>query len=368
MGLFSKLRHEFIDIVEWEETAGDVLVHRFERYNNEIKYGAKLVVRPGQRAVFVNEGKIADAFEPGTYSLETKNLPILRTLLSLPYGFESPFKAEVYFIKTTEQLDRKWGTASPVMLRDADFGIVRLRCRGNYSYKIGITEEMISRFVGARDNFSSDDIEGQLRTKLISSFSDTVAELKIPALELASQYDEISARMKDKLVPDFAGLGIELKSFTLENISLPDEVQKAMDERSAMGALGNLNNYSQYQAANALRDAAQNGGNTGNMMGMMVGGQLAGGVGNALFQPQQPGAAGATTPPPLPGNNAVMFFVAINGAQSGPFPLSELAARIGRGEITASTLIWKQGMANWLPASQVPEMLVYFNTTPPPLG
>ncbi|MDD3118075.1 MAG: SPFH domain-containing protein [Victivallales bacterium] len=369
MGLLNKLRHELIDIIEWEETAGDILVHRFERYNNAIKYGAKLVVRPGQRAVFVNEGKIADSFDPGTYTLETKNIPLLRTLLSLPYGFESPFKAEVYFIKTTEQLDRKWGTPNPVMLRDADFGIVRLRCRGNYSYRIGISAEMISRFVGARDNFSAEDIEGQLRTKLISSFSDAIGELKIPALELAAQYDEISAQMQKKLQPAFADLGIELKSFALENISLPDEVQKAMDERASMGALGNLNHYSQYQAANALRDAAKNGGNVGGMMGMMVGGQLAGSLGNVLSQ--QPASTPATapaagTPPPLPGTTAApLFFVAVNGTPSGPFAMNELTAKIGCGEITAATLVWAQGMPAWQPAAQVPTLLALFGTPPP---
>ncbi|MBN2641064.1 MAG: SPFH domain-containing protein [Victivallales bacterium] len=368
MGLFKKLRNEFIDIIEWEESAANVLVHRFERYNNEIKHGAKLVVRPGQRAVFVNEGRIADAFDPGTYTLETKNLPILRTLLSWPYAFESPFKAEVYFIKTTEQLDRKWGTPNPVMLRDADFGIVRLRCRGNYSYCVGISEEMISRFVGARDEFTNDDVEGQIRTKVVSSFSDAVAELKIPALDLAAQYDEISTQMKTKLEPEFAALGMELKSFTLENISLPDTVQQAMDERASMGALGDLNNYSQYQAANAIRDAAQNQGGAGNMMGMMMGGQLAGNTGQTLFrenQQQNNPPSGGATPPPIPGE--IKFWAAINGTQAGPFNINELKAKASAGEINRDTLVWKDGMANWLAAGEVPEIQQIFGATPPPL-
>ena len=158
MGLFSGFKNQFIDIIEWAEETPGVLVHRFDRFDNEIKYGAKLIVRPGQKAVFVNEGQIAHVFGPGTHTLETKNIPILRTLLSLPYNFESPFKAEVYFIKTTEQLDRKWGTPSPVMLRDADFGIVRLRARGNYSYVVGDDKTMLSRFVGARAEFKADEL------------------------------------------------------------------------------------------------------------------------------------------------------------------------------------------------------------------
>jgi len=288
MGLFDGLRAEFIDIIEWKDQDGSVLVHRFERHDNEIKNGAQLIVRPGQRAVFVNEGKIADSFEPGTHKLETKNLPILATLKGWKYGFDSPFKAEVYFINATELLDRKWGTPSPVMMRDADFGAVRLRARGNYSYRVGITEDMISRFVGARDEFRVEDIEGQLRTRIISSFSDSLGELKIPALDIVSQYDEISAAMQKKLAGIFEDIGLNLLTFTLENVSVPEAVQKALDERASMGAIGNLNNYATYQAANAMRDAAGNeSGMAGGMMGMMVGGQLGGTMGGAL----QPNAA-----------------------------------------------------------------------------
>ena len=193
MGFFDKLKNELIDIIELSDSESDVLVQRFSRKDNEIKYGAQLIVRPGQRAVFVNEGKVADTFEPGTYTLETQNIPVLTTLKGWKFGFHSPFKAEVYFIKTTEQLDRKWGTTNPVMLRDADFGIVRLRARGNYSYKIGLSDDMISRFVGAQEQFTTGDIEGQTRTKAISSFSDCLGELKIAALDLAAQYDEIGS-------------------------------------------------------------------------------------------------------------------------------------------------------------------------------
>ncbi len=294
MGLFDALRTEFIDIIEWDDQSGNVLVHRFERHDHEIKMNAKLVVRPGQRAVFVNEGKIADMFEPGTHTLETKNMPILATLRGWKYGFDSPFKAEVYFINATELLDRKWGTPSPVMMRDTDFGMVRLRARGNCSYKVGISEEMLTRFVGARPEFTIEHMEGQLRTRIVSSLSDALGELKIPALDLVAQYDEISASMQEKLDSVFTELGLNLLSFTIENISLPAEVEKAMDQRSSMGAVGNLNQYSQFQAANALRDAAQNeGGSAGGMMGMMVGGQLGNSVGGVLHQETPPATESA---------------------------------------------------------------------------
>ncbi len=286
MGLFNKLKNEFIDIIEWTDKTDGLLVHRFNRYQNEIKMGAQLIVRPGQKAIFVREGKIADQFEAGTYTLETKNMPILSTLYGWKYGFNSPFKAEIYFIDTTEQLNRKWGTPNPIMLRDIDFGIVRLRCRGNYSYKIGEQENMLSRFVGAGEEFFADALEDQVRTKIVSSFSDAIAELKIPALDLAAQYDEISDAIKTKLNGYFIKMGLELLSFTLENISLPDDVQNAIDERASMSAVGNLNQYAQYQQAKALRDAANNQGGTGDMMGMMVGANLGGMMGKAQEQIQ----------------------------------------------------------------------------------
>ena len=340
-----------------------ILVHRFDRHDNEIKMNAKLIVRPGQRAVFVNEGQIADAFEPGTYTLTTKNIPILTTLKSWKYGFDSPFKAEVYFINATEQLDRKWGTPNPVMLRDADFGIVRLRARGNYSYKVGITEGMISRFVGAQSDFDCEIIEDQIRVKVISSFSDCIGEHKIPALDLAAKYDEISEFMIEKLKENFQRLGLELLSFALENISLPEEVQKAMDQRSSMGALGNLNNFSQYQAANALRDAAQNEGGSGNMMGMMMGAQMAGGVSNALNQ-KEPQASQAA-PPPIPGENK--YFVAVDGAQTGPFTIAELKQKIASKGFTADSLVWMEGMNAWEKAVARDDLKDLFGAISPPI-
>lgn len=368
MGLFDKVRHQLIDIVEWEDMDSDVLVHKFQDYQNEIKYGAKLVVRPGQYAVFVNEGKIADGFSPGTYTLETKNLPVLRTLMSWPYGFDSPFKAEVYFIKTTELLDRKWGTPNPVMIRDADFGIVRFRARGNYSYKLGTNKDMISRFVGSQDEFAIQDMEGQMRTKLVSSLSDCIAELKIPALDLAAQYDEIAQAMMGKLQKPFARLGVEILAFNIENITLPEEVEKAMDQRSSMGALGNLNNFSQYQAANAVRDAANNEGEAGGMMGMMMGGQFASGAAGSLYQKDNNASSenkGSSSPPPIPGETE--FYVAVNGQQTGPFPVSKLKLQIQSGAINKDTLLWKDGMSGWTAAGKVPELSKFFSSAPPPI-
>ncbi|MDA3797521.1 MAG: SPFH domain-containing protein [Kiritimatiellae bacterium] len=282
MGLFDKIAGQFIDIIEWNEQYSDELVHRFERYEHEIKIGAQLIVRPGQKAVFVNEGQIADVFSSGKYTLETQNIPILSTLKGWKYGFNSPFKAEVYFLNLTEQLDRKWGTATPVILRDADLGMVRVRAHGNFSYKVSSDSEMLSRLVGARHSFGPEDIEGQLKSKLVSSFSDSIAELNIAVLDLQAQYDEISEFMAQKLSTVFSDFGLTLLGFVLENVTVPEDVEKAMDQRASMGAVGDLNKFSQFQAAQALEDAANNPGMAGNMMGMMVGGGLAGNMGNVL--------------------------------------------------------------------------------------
>jgi membrane protease subunit (stomatin/prohibitin family) len=287
MGLFNKIAGEFIDIIEWNDQNANELVHRFERYEHQIKMGAQLIVRPGQKAILVNEGHIADIFTPGQYTLETKNIPILSTLQGWKYGFNSPFKAEVYFLNLTEQLDRKWGTSTPVILRDADFGMVRVRAHGNYSYHVSSDSDMLTRLVGARHSFGPDDIEGQLRSKLVSSFSDAIGELKIAVLDLQSQYDEIGDFMATKLNATFKDFGLTLLGFILENVTVPEDVEKAMDQRAAMGAVGDLNKFAQFQAAQALEDAANNPGMAGNMMGMMVGGGLAQGMGNVLQNDNQ---------------------------------------------------------------------------------
>lgn len=363
MGLFNLFRGQFIDVIEYPNENPAVLVHRFERFNNEIKYGAKLIVRPGQAAVFVNEGKIADKFGPGTYTLETKNLPILTTLLSLPYNFNSPFKAEVYFIRTTEQLDRKWGTATPVMMRDADFGIVRLRARGNYAYKVSLRDELLTRFVGAQADFTGDAIEGQMKTKVVSACSDALGELKIPALDLAANYTEIGDRVKANLEPDFAALGFELLSFTVESISLPDEVNQAMDKRSSLGALGGvMDQYTRMQAADAMRAAADNPGGAGNMTGMFVGANLGGAINASVQPPQQ---APQAVPPPLPA--APAYFAAINGASTGPYTQEQLKAAVLAGRVKADTLVWAQGMSGWQAAGTVPALAPVFAAMPPPL-
>ena len=369
MGIMNFIKNQLIDIVEWPEETPGVLVHRFERAGNEIKRGAKLVVRPGQSAVFVNEGQIADKFEPGTYSLETKNLPILTTILSLPYGFNSWHKAEVYFIKRTEQLDRKWGTSQPITMRDADFGRIRIRAFGNYSYRVGMTDNMLQRFVGAKSEFKAEELEKQIQLKAISEFSDSLGELQIPALDLVSQYNEIGDRVKQNLQPLMNDMGLELLTFTVGNISLPEEVNAAIDKAGAINSLGGMQGYTQMKAADAMGDMAKNQGTGGTMMGMMLGGNLGAFAGQQVFQQpqqqqyQQPQQQMAPPPPPPP---APMFYVAVNGQQQGPFNIQQLQGMIAGGGFGPNSLVWTAGMSGWQAASTVAALSGLFGPVPPP--
>ena len=368
MGIMNFIKNQLIDIVEWPEETPGVLVHRFERAGNEIKRGAKLVVRPGQSAVFVNEGQIADKFEPGTYSLETKNLPILTTILSLPYGFNSWHKAEVYFIKRTEQLDRKWGTSQPITMRDADFGPLRIRAFGNYSYRVGMTDNMLQRFVGAKSEFKAEELEKQIQLKSVSEFTDTLGELQIPALDLAAQYNEIGERVKQNLQPVMNDMGLELLTFTVGNISLPEEVNAAIDKRGAIGALGGMQSYQQMKAADALGDMAKNQGTGGTMMGMMLGGNLGAFAGQQFQQSQQPQyqqpQQQMAPPPPPPA--APLFYVAVNGQQQGPFNIQQLQGMIPGGGFGPNSLVWTAGMSGWAAASTVAALSGLFGPVPPP--
>ena len=367
MGLWDKLTGEFIDIIEWTDNSNDTLVWRFERYQNEIKNGAKLTVRQQQAAIFVNEGQIADVFTAGMYELKTENLPILSILKGWKYGFNSPFKAEVYFINLRTFTDNKWGTKNPVMLRDPEFGPIRLRAFGNFNIKVEDPKKLLAELVGTNGHFTTNEIDSQLKAMVVSRFSDAVAESKIPVLDLAANYDELSALMQNRMGADFEQYGLALSQFVVENISLPENVEAALDKRSSMGILGDLNKYTQFQAANAMEAAAQNPGGDasagiGMGMGFAMANQLAQSMGTQA--PTQPAAA-PSTPPPLP--QQTPFFVAINGQQAGPFDIAALQQKIAAQQIQRDTLVWKEGMSNWAKASEVDGIKHLFAVMPPPL-
>ncbi len=276
MGLFSKIAGQFIDVIEWKDQSNDTMVYRYDRNGKEIMMGAQLTVRESQVAIMVNEGRIADVFQPGRYELSTQNMPIMTALQSWKYGFNSPFKAEVYFINTHQFLDQKWGTSNPVMMRDAEFGMIRLRAFGIYSFRVSDPVAFLKEVFGTNAYMTVDGVSGQIKRTLVSGLSDAIAQSKIPALDLAANYDELSQFALQSLAPRISNLGLKLESFVIENISLPDEVEKAMDRRTSMGVVGDLNQYTQFQAAEAMREAANNpGGMAGLGATMGVGAMMA---------------------------------------------------------------------------------------------
>ena len=369
MGIWDKLKNELIDIIEWTDDSTNTMVWRFPRYQNEIKNGAQLTVRESQVAVFVNEGQIADVYQPGRYELNTQNMPILTTLRGWKFGFNSPFKVEVYFVNTKNFTDNKWGTKNPIMLRDAEFGPIRLRAFGSFAIKVTDAGKFIKEIAGTQAHFTTDEIVEQLRNLVVTRFTDAIGESKIPVLDLAANYDELSKFISGKINPEFGEYGLEVTKFLVENISLPPEVEQALDKRSSMGILGNLNQYAQFQAANAMEAAAKNQGGAGEGLGMGMGFAMANQMGNMFNQQQNNNNNNnnqQSGPPPIPGAN-LQFHIAVNGQQQGPFGITTLQQMISQGSFTRDTLVWKQGMAAWTKASEVIELSALFGAIPPPL-
>jgi membrane protease subunit (stomatin/prohibitin family) len=364
MGLWDKITGQLIDIIEWVDETHDTMVWRFPRYENEIKNGAKLIVRESQVAAFVREGQLADVFNPGTYTLETRNLPILSTIAGWKYGFNSPWKAEAYFVSTRVFTGYKWGTKNPIMMRDAEFGPVRLRAFGTFAIKVNDPPTFLRQIAGTNSRFTVEGIGEQLRDMLVARFADVLGQSKIPVLDMAGNQDELGRYVQTKIQEDFTPFGLQVAQLMIENISLPPEVEAAMDKRTSMGVIGNLNAYTQFQAANALGDAAKNpnglaGAGVGVGLGVGLGQQVAGAMNASVNSP------GMTAPPPLP--TAVSFFVGVDGKQAGPFDLGALQGMVGGGQLKRDTLVWRQGMPVWTKAGDVAELAQLFANVPPPL-
>lgn len=362
---------EFVDIIEWSQGSSDTIVHKFERFNNEIKYGAKLIVRESQVAVFVNEGKIADVFQAGTYTLETKNMPIMTTLQSWKYGFESPFKAEVYFVNMTTFTNCKWGTKNPIMLRDPEFGPVRIRAFGNYALKVKDPANLVKTVSGVQGKFTIDGINEQLRNMIVTRFTDIIGESKIPVLDLAANYNELGDFIKNKISSEFLNYGFEIVDLLIDNISLPPQVEEALDKRTSMGVIGNLNAYTQFQAANAMEIAAKNpGSDAASGMGMGMGMAMAGQMFQAFSQQNNANNNFSNQVAPPPMNNQVeKFYVYINNQQSGPFDIAGLKNLVVEGKVNTDSMMWKAGMSGWKPAKEIDSISsIFVQDAPPPLA
>ncbi len=366
MGFLDKLRGELVDIVEWIDHSDDTLVWRFPRFHNQIKNGAQLIVRPGQVAVFVHRGKMADVFEPGAYVLRTDNLPLLSTLAGWKHGFDSPFKAEVYFVNTTQVTNLKWGTPNPIMLRDPDFGPIRLRAFGVYTLKATEPVALLQELVGTDGSFEADEITELLRAMINSSFADVIGDSEVAALDLAGKYPELSEQIRlrvvDKIDDEY---GLDMPKLLIVNISLPAEVERALDTRTSMAAIGDMNRFQQYQMGQAMTAAAENpsGGGAADGMGLGLGFAMAG----RMMQGQSPGiGAPAAAPVPMPPPVGV-WHISVGGEVHGPFTMAHLAEAAGRKELTASTMVWTPGAPGWQPAGQVPQLVALMNaSTPPP--
>jgi membrane protease subunit (stomatin/prohibitin family) len=305
MALMDFIKKQFIDILEWTEGVDGVLAWRFPMAGNEIQYGGSLTVRESQMAVFVNEGKVADVFGPGMYELTTQTLPVLTYLKNWDKLFQSPFKSDVYFFSTRQQIDRRWGTAQPVTVRDKDFGAVRLRAFGNYAYRVADPKLFHQQVSGTRDTYTVDDLDGQLRGLMLQHISDAVATSGIPFLDLAANQVEFATQLRQVTGADFAALGLALEGVTVQNVSLPEELQKVLDQKIGMGMVGqDMGRFMQYQTAQAIPRmaegaAAGGGGVVGDAMGLGAGvalGQVMAQQINQGLQGAGPAAAAAVAP------------------------------------------------------------------------
>lgn len=261
MGL---IKSQLLKSIEWEDNTKDTMVYRFPMDGREIMMGSKLTVRESQVAIFVNKGKIADVFEPGIHTLTTSNLPYLTKLLSLPFGFKSPFTAEVYFVNTKQFTNQKWGTANPITMRDKEFGVIRIRAYGKYSFKVNDPKVFLKELFGTNSSFSTQDINDYLRSMLIAGVSDTIAESKIAAIDLACNLLEFNKIATNQIATMFENLGLKLSNVVVENVSFPEAVEKAIDTRSSMGVIDDkMDTFVKYQAAHAMRESANNNGGAG---------------------------------------------------------------------------------------------------------
>lgn len=332
MSLGSFIKKQFIDILQWNEDTDGVLAWRFPMQDFEIQYGGSLTVRESQVAVFVNEGKIADVFAPGLYKLTTQTLPVLTYLKNWDKLFESPFKSDVYFFSTRIQTGRKWGTPQPITLRDKDFGMVRLRAFGMYSYRISDARKFFTELSGTRETYTRDDVEDQLRGILISTMATSLGASPVPFLDMAANQTLMAQQVKGGLAEAFEKYGLGLDEFNVASINLPEELQQAIDKRIAIGMAGDLNKYTQYQVANAIPLAAQN---EGGIAGIGAGLAAGVGIGQTFMSAMRgdqfaaaPAAAPATVPTAAPAAPAAPV------AESAEMRLEKLKGLLDKGFIS----------------------------------
>jgi len=272
MGLMDFIKKQFIDVIQWTESGDGTLAWRFPMADMEIQTGGQLVVRESQMALFVNEGKVADVFGPGTHTLNTQNLPVLTNLKNWDKLFDSPFKSDVYFFSTRQQIDQKWGTSQPITIRDADFGAVRLRAFGNYNFRIADPKLFYTEISGTRESYNTADVDGQLRGLVLQNISNAVASSGIAFLDLAANQLSFAQALTRQLAPEFEKIGLKLEGMTVQNVSLPEELQKILDQKIGMGMVGkDMGQFMQYQTAQAIPKFAEGAGSGSGIAGDAMG-------------------------------------------------------------------------------------------------
>ncbi|MBT8456049.1 MAG: SPFH domain-containing protein [Alphaproteobacteria bacterium] len=360
MSIFDFLSGQFIDVIHWTNDTSDTMVWRFERHGHEIKYGAKLTVREGQAAVFVHEGQLADTFTPGLYFLETNNMPILTTLQHWDHGFKSPFKSEIYFVDTTRFTDLKWGTKNPVILRDPEFGPTRIRAFGTYTVRVTEPARFLQEIVGTDGEFTMDEISYQIRNIIVQEFSRVIARSGIPVLDMAANTQDLGALVAGAISETIASYGLEVPELYIENISLPKVVEDALDKRTSMGVVNDLDRYRDFATAEALNNPESGAGSSmatgmGAGLGMAIGAQMA-----------RSGPWGPVPPAPPPPPVEHVWHIAKGSDVTGPFSKARLGRMATEGAFGRDTLVWTQGQDGWKRAEEVTELAQLFTVMPPP--
>lgn len=385
MGLWDKIKGQLIDIIEWLDTSDNSIAFRFERQGNEIKNGAKLIVRESQVAVFQNEGEFADVFQPGTYTLETQNMPILSTLKGWKYGFNSPFKAEVIFVNTKVISDLRWGTKGAMTINDMSSPLFRntqLKAFGSMEAKVIDPKLFIREVMGTDDHFTKEEIVDRLRTRAVSFLTRVINSDTSLLPKFGS--DEVNEKVTERMNAEFAKMGMKLNLFTVESHEFDADTKARLERMSAaelkafeirvenqakadaINAFSDMNKFQQFQAGNAMEAAANNpnSGDMGSMMGAGMGFAFGQTMMNQQNNANQQNRGGGAVPPPLPGQ--VKFFVAANGQQYGPYEMQQLQQMVQGGQLTRESMVWKEGMSGWLAAGTVPELSSIFGAVPPP--
>jgi len=364
MGIFDKLRNEFVDIIEWPDQDTETLVWKFPRYQDEIKMNAQLTVREGQQAVFINEGKLADVFQPGMYTLQTENMPIMATLRGWKYGFNSPFKADVFFVSTRQALDQRWGTKNAITISDDRFGMIEMRAFGTYAFRVVDGGKFIKEVTGMDRTYTAEEIGGQLKSIIATRFTTAAASGNIPIEQFASNLESLSGTIMEKLNADFDNYGLKITNFLVENVSMPDDIKKEIFEYSRLNKV-DMQRLAQFKSAKSIEIAAANEGTAGLGAGLGAGMGVGNMMASAMAQSSAPQAQAMDAPPPLPAS--VQYFTGVDGKQAGPFDAAQIAQMIASGALKRDTLMWKAGMPAWAAAESMTELNALFANTPPPL-